>query len=209
MSSIPWYIARSAGLVSWSLLTASVLWGLTISTKWLGRRPRPAWLLDLHRYLGGLSVIFVAVHIVGVLLDTYVPFRWLAVLVPFASHWRPVAIAWGVVGLYLLAAVELTSLLRSRLPRRLWRATHFASFPLFFVATIHALAAGTDTGSLIFEAAGSVAITAVFALTAWRIVRDTRKPPAGVGDSGQSRVPYRPPAPAQAAERIPVGSGRR
>ena len=29
----PWYVARSAGLVAWALLAASVLWGLALSTK--------------------------------------------------------------------------------------------------------------------------------------------------------------------------------
>jgi predicted ferric reductase len=178
MSSIPWYVARSAGLMSWALLTASVLLGLAMTTKFLGhgRRPRPVWLLDLHRYLGGLAVVFVGVHVGGVLLDSYVPFKWLYVVVPFTSHWRPVAIAWGVVGLYLLAAVEVTSLLRRHLPRQVWRATHFASFPLFLVATIHGLTAGTDTGTWLFEGVAAVAISAVAALTALRIARDTRRP---------------------------------
>jgi predicted ferric reductase len=209
MSSIPWYVARSAGLMSWALLTASVLWGLTMTTKFLGhgRRPRPAWLLDLHRYLGGLAVVFVIVHIGGVLMDTFVPFQWLNVVVPFSAHWRPVAIAWGVVGLYLLAAVEITSLLRSRLPRRVWRATHFASFPLFLVATIHGLTAGTDTGTWVFEAVAALAITAVTALTGLRIARDTRKGgrsgPAGLAERPGPVQPRRP-----AVARIPVSTAR-
>ena len=58
-----WYVARAGGLVSWALLAATVLWGLSLSSKVFGRRPRPAWLLDLHRYLGGLAVVFVGVHV--------------------------------------------------------------------------------------------------------------------------------------------------
>jgi predicted ferric reductase len=166
-----------------------------------GRRPRPAWLLDLHRYLGGVAVIFVLVHIGGVLLDTFVPFQWLNVLVPFSSHWRPVAVAWGVVGLYLLAAVEVTSLLRSRLPRRLWRATHFASFPLFLLTTVHALMAGTDTGTWLFEGIAALAIAAVTTLTALRVARETRKGSGpGPGRLVRSVTP--------AAERVPVGGVR-
>ncbi len=166
---LPWYIARAAGLIGWTLLTASVLWGLAISTKVLGRRPRPAWLLDLHRFLGGLATVFTGVHIGAVLVDTYVHFNLLSVLVPFASRWRPSAVAWGVAGLYLLAAVEITSLLRSRLPRKVWRMAHFASFPLFLFATIHALAAGTDARTWLFQAVAVTAELAVGALTAMRI----------------------------------------
>jgi hypothetical protein len=176
-STLPWYVARSAGLVSWALLSASVLWGLAMSTKAraFGHRPRPAWMLDLHRWLGGLAAIFVGVHVSALLLDSYVHFDVTSVLVPFASHWRPWATAWGVVGLYLLLAVELTSLARRRLPRQLWRAVHFASFPLFLVATVHAFTAGTDTGSLAFVVAASAVTLAVAVLTTRRI-REANQP---------------------------------
>src|SRR5438874_9448763 len=150
MGTLPWYIARASGLVAWGLLSASVIWGLALSTRALGRRPRPAWLLDMHRYLGGLATIFTGVHIAAVVADSYVHFDLVSVLVPGASSWRPGAVAWGVVGLYLLLAVELTSLARNRLPKRVWRIIHFASFPLFMTATVHAITAGTVTGSIPF-----------------------------------------------------------
>src|SRR5438105_12749110 len=119
---LPWYFARSAGLIAWALLTASVIWGLVMSTKAkpFGKRPRPNWMLDLHRYVGGLAVIFTGVHVGALLIDTYVHFDVVSVLVPFASSWRPSAVAWGVASLYLILAIELTSLARRRLPKRLW-----------------------------------------------------------------------------------------
>ncbi|MGZ4139219.1 MAG: 2Fe-2S iron-sulfur cluster-binding protein, partial [Actinomycetota bacterium] len=123
MNHLAWYVARAAGLVAWTLLTASVVWGLSITTKVLRGRPRPAWLLDMHRYLAGLAVIFTGVHIAGIVADSYVHFDVMSVLIPFASRWRPGAVAWGVAGLYMLLAVELTSLARARLPKKLWRAT--------------------------------------------------------------------------------------
>ncbi len=156
-----WYVARAGGIVSWALLAASVAWGLALSSRVFGRRPRPAWLLDLHRFLGGLAGVFTAVHVAAIMLDSYVAFGLTDVLVPLTSKWHPVAVAWGVVGLYLLVAVELTSLARRWLPRRLWRAVHFASFPLFLTATVHGLSAGTDAhGPAVF-----VGVTAVVAVT--------------------------------------------
>jgi hypothetical protein len=143
--SLAWYVARAAGLVSWGLLTAATMWGLALSTKVFGRRPRPNWLLDLHRMLGGLALVFTGVHVGAILLDTYVHFGLTSVLVPFASTWHPLAVAWGVVALYLLLAVEITSLVRSRISHRVWRGVHYASFGLFVTATVHGLAAGTDT----------------------------------------------------------------
>ena len=193
MASLPWYIARSAGLLAWALLTASVLWGLALSTKILGRRPRPNWLLDLHRFLGGLAAIFTVVHIVGVLLDNYVPFGLLNVLVPFTGTWRPGAVAWGIAGLYLLAAVELTSLARARLPKRVWRAIHVASFPLFLTATVHAFTAGTDAHTWVFEVCAVLAVSAVAGLTAARIAKDVgvASPAAGRALPRTSGVSHR------------------
>lgn len=139
-----WHVARAGGLVSWGLLTLALLWGLALSTRLLGARPTPAWLLDLHRFLGGLATVFAGVHVVGVVADSYVDFGPADVLVPMASAWRPGPVAWGIVSLYLLLAVELTSLARRRLPGRLWRVVHAASLPLWVTATVHLLSAGTD-----------------------------------------------------------------
>jgi predicted ferric reductase len=160
-----WYIARASGIVAWVLVTASVVWGLILSTK-LTRRPKPAWFLDLHRFLGGLSVVFVGVHLAGLVADNYTQFGMASILVPLASSWHPVAVAWGVVGMYLLVAIEITSLLMRRLPRRLWRAVHFTSFGLFAFTTIHALTAGSDAGSVAVQwfALGSCAIVGFLTL---------------------------------------------
>ncbi|MGO9197834.1 MAG: hypothetical protein ACLQK4_12005 [Acidimicrobiales bacterium] len=130
-STLVWYTARASGIVSWVLLAASVLWGLAISSKSLGPRPRPAWLLDLHRFLGACALVFLALHISAILLDTYVHFGVVDVLLPFTGSWHPMAVAWGIAAMYLLAAVEVALLLRSRLPLRVWRSTHFLTFPIF------------------------------------------------------------------------------
>ena len=148
-----WYATRSAGIVAWVLLVLSVLWGLALSTKVFGKRPRPNWLLDLHRFLGGLAVVFTAVHVVAIVLDSFVAFTPLNVLVPFTGSWHPGAVAWGIVAMYTLVAVELTSLLRKRISKQAWRVTHYLSFPLFALATIHVLTAGTDRHTFLLRCA--------------------------------------------------------
>lgn len=201
MSHLAWYVARAAGLVAWTLLTASVVWGLSISTKVFRGRPRPAWLLDMHRYLGGLAVIFSAVHVAGIVADSYVHFDLMSVLIPFASKWRPGAVAWGVASMYLLLAVELTSLARTRLPKKLWRATHFASFPLFVFSTLHALTAGTDAKTLLVQGLAAVSVIAVVGLTAYRV--------SDVGRAPAQKPQPQPAIPARAPERPLVGAGSR
>ena len=172
MGKIPWYVARSSGIVAWALILATIVWGLLLATKVLGRRPGPAWLLSLHRYLGALTVAFVAVHVGAILLDTYTDFGVTDVLVPFTGSWHPAAVAWGIVGMYLLAAIEITSLLRHRMSKRAWHAVHLLSYFLFATTTVHMLTAGTDVKALIAStAAVLLGIAAVFgsvALYLWR-----------------------------------------
>jgi DMSO/TMAO reductase YedYZ heme-binding membrane subunit len=175
--TFPWYIARAAGIVSWLLLAAATLWGLALSTRALGNRPRPNWLLDMHRWLGGTALAFTGVHVLALLADQYVNFGLTEVLVPFASSWHPVAVAWGVVAGYLLLAVELTSLARGRLAKRTWRRVHTASFVLFVFATIHALAAGTDTRSTAARLIVLAVVTLVAGFTAIRVIDLVRLPP--------------------------------
>lgn len=117
VGSVWWYVARSSGLVAWGLAALSVFWGLLLSTKVMGKKARPNWLLDLHRFLGGLTVVFIAVHLVGLFLDPYVNFSAAQLFIPFTSTWKPSAVAWGIVAFYLLLAVEITSLLRHRIQR--------------------------------------------------------------------------------------------
>ena len=138
---------RASGFVAWALLAIAVLWGLFITNKTLAKSTAPAWVLDLHRHLGGLAVVFVAIH-VGVLpLDGFTHWTWQDLAVPMHSSWHPVAIAWGIVSMYLLLAIEVTSLLGRRFPKKWWRRVHVLSFPLYVLASVHLFAAGTDAAN--------------------------------------------------------------
>jgi predicted ferric reductase len=177
--TFPWYVARASGLVAWALLAGSVVWGLLMTSKLVRRRVKNAWLLDLHRWLGGLALTFTGIHIVAIMSDTYVHFGLASVLVPFASHWHPGAVAWGVVSLYLLAAVELTSLVRRHLNHRLWRRIHFLSFPLFVMSTLHGLTAGTDSARPMAIIAVGLVTAAVTFLTIVRVMDHIHPPEKG------------------------------
>lgn len=178
-----WFVARASGIVALIVLTLAVVWGLFYSTRLLGRKPTPKWLLDLHRFLGGLAVLFTTVHLVALAADNYVHFGIAEILLPFASEWQPGAVAWGVVAFYLLVAVEVTSLLMRRLPRRLWRAVHMTSWVLFWLAVVHGATAGTDAGNVAYQAIslGGVGLvlflTVVRTLTSRRVRRALRESP--------------------------------
>lgn len=174
-TQIWWFTARAGGLVAWALAALSILWGLALSTRALGRKPRAPWLLDLHRFLGGLTVVFVFVHMTGLWADQYVHFSVTQLLVPFAATWKPLAVAWGVVAFYLLLAVELTSLIMKRLPKRLWKGVHFSSYALYLFATVHLLTAGTDSRVPALRWGVIATIGAVVFFTVYRIIGPGRR----------------------------------
>ena len=145
-----WYAARAGGIVAWALASLTVIGGLQLSTR-LVRKPAPSWVLDVHRFLGGLTVVFVGVHLVGLAADQFIGFGPVELLVPFASSYKPAAVALGVVGLYLLLAIEITSLAMRKMPRRVWHAVHLTSFVLFVVATVHGVTTGTDRHNPAFQ----------------------------------------------------------
>lgn len=141
---LSWYVSRSSGMIAWALVTASILWGVALSSRLVRRRGIPAWLLDLHRYLGTLSIVFTSLHLVGLVGDNYVHFGWSELFVPMASPWQPGNVAWGIAGFYLLVAIQLTSWTMRRLPRRVWHGIHLTRIVMFVAATVHGLRSGTD-----------------------------------------------------------------
>ena len=184
-----WYVARASGIIAWLLLTASVIWGILLSTDAFPTHRRPAWLLDLHRWLGGLTVAFVGAHLAALVADNYTHFGLADLAIPYASQWRPGAVALGVVATWFLVAVELTSLAMRRLPRKLWRAVHLTSYVAFWLARLHAAFAGTDATNRIYQLTAAASIAAIVWALVYRLTN--RRPSGDVPPPSTSRPPPR------------------
>jgi DMSO/TMAO reductase YedYZ heme-binding membrane subunit len=170
-----WYLARSSGFVAWGLSIAAITLGLALATRALGSNPRPAWLLDLHRFAGGLTVVFLVVHLGALVADSYVHFGLADLLVPYASGWKTGAVAWGILGLWLVVAVEVSSLMLRRLPRRTWRLIHLTSYLAAVASTVHAFTAGTDARNPVVTGAVVASLSAVAFFVVFRLVLPRRK----------------------------------
>ena len=130
-SPVDWYAARAAGVVAYALLTVVVSLGLTMSSRrTLERWPRFA-LEDVHRFGGLLVGTFIAIHVVTIAIDSYLPFSFAAIVVPFVSSYRPLWVALGIVAAELLLALAITNRLRDRMPYARWRAFHYANFAVW------------------------------------------------------------------------------
>jgi predicted ferric reductase len=161
-----WFLTRASGIVAWLMLTLSVIWGILLSTKAFPEQRRPQWLLSLHRWLAGLTISFLGIHLVALVADSYVSFGLADIAVPYASDWKPGAVALGVLAMWLLIAVQLTSLAMKRLPRKFWRAVHLSSYVAFWLTSLHAAFAGTDAGSWLYRGGAAASVVAV----AWALM---------------------------------------
>jgi hypothetical protein len=175
-STVTWDTARAGGFAAYVLLTAAVSVGLVLRNRWQSVRWPRLITNELHGYLSLLALVFIAVHVLAVLVDPFTKFGLAEVLVPFVSHYRPLWMGLGVVALYLLLAVWVSSRLRARIGFRIWRAIHVLAFGVYAAATVHGLGTGSDTRTLWGPLLYAVSILLVGGLTARRLLV-----PAGTG----------------------------
>lgn len=163
-SPLDWYAARGAGIAAYLILTVVVTLGLTMA----GRRRLQRWprfaLEDVHRFGGLLVGSFVAIHVVAIALDAFLPFSLTAILVPLTARYRTVYTALGIVAAELLLALAITNRYRDRLPYRFWRRAHYLNLAVWTAATVHGLGSGTDRSTpwllALFAASVALVLTA-------------------------------------------------
>ncbi len=175
-SRVWWYASRASGIVLWLLVAFAVLWGFAVSSRLVRKRGIPAWMLDLHKHLGTLTVVFTAMHLLALWGDSFVRFGWRELLIPMASGWKPGAVAWGVIALYLLAAVQLTSWCKRWLPRKLWHTVHMLSVPLFVTGSVHGILAGADWPNRLVQWGFVLVSLNVVWLATFRVLVPTKDP---------------------------------
>jgi DMSO/TMAO reductase YedYZ heme-binding membrane subunit len=143
-SGLTWEVARAGGFMAYGLLTASVAIGLVVSLKWRSPRWTRFVTTELHRFVTLLALVFTGLHTLAVTIDPFIRFTPAEVLVPFVSHYRPLWIALGIVGAYLVIAVYASEWLRPHVGYAWWRRFHYLSFVAFGLALVHGLGTGSD-----------------------------------------------------------------
>ncbi|HEX3788745.1 MAG TPA: ferric reductase-like transmembrane domain-containing protein [Pseudonocardiaceae bacterium] len=164
-----WYLGRGSGVVSLLLLTIVVALGIaTRSGRAVFGLPRFA-VTAVHRSTSLLAVAFLIVHIGTLLFDPYAELDLVNLLIPFTSTYRPFWVGLGALGLDLLLALVITSLLRHRIGPRVWRAVHWAAYLAWPIALAHGLGSGTDGGQLWLRIVAGVCCAAVATAIGWRL----------------------------------------
>jgi len=182
--SLAWAVARAAGFAAFLSSTGAVLLGV--------RRPArlpvgglPARLFALHRAFGITAVLAVAVHLIALWADSFVPFSWVQLLaMPWTSSYRPFAVTLGFLAMISLLLTAASGGLRRVLPG--WRAVHMASYLTFGLSIFHGLLAGSDSGSpiaLLLYLAALVAVGVTLLRRKASKPGEPRNPPRAQGGS--------------------------
>jgi hypothetical protein len=164
-----WFATRATGLIALVLLTGTVVLGIVTSVRFA----RPAWprfiTVSLHRNLSLLTITFTGLHVLTTITDPFASISVVSAVVPFTSGYRRIWLGFGAVAFDLLLAVLVTSLLRTRIGPRTWRAVHWAGYACWPVALVHGLGTGTDGAARWVLAITAVCALAVISAGVWRL----------------------------------------
>jgi sulfoxide reductase heme-binding subunit YedZ len=165
-----WYLTRATGAVSLLLLTISVVVGVAA----VGRFHTPRWprfaVDSVHRTSSLLAVVFLLVHIVTAVLDSFAPISLLDAVVPFTGTYRALWLGLGALSFDLLLAVMVTSLVRARMGHGSWRAVHWLAYAAWPLALVHGFGTGSDVHQTWMMAIAAACTAAVLASVVARVV---------------------------------------
>ena len=163
-----WYATRATGTVALVLFTLVVTLGTLVATRVGGTAVGRFEINELHRSLSVVALVFLGLHIMTTLVDSYVPTGLISVIVPFTSAYKRVAVGAGAVALDLMLAVWLSSLVKARTKNTTWRFIHWFSWLAFATSIVHAITAGTDTRNSWGLALVATCCAVVAAAGVWR-----------------------------------------
>ncbi|MGP0029706.1 MAG: ferric reductase-like transmembrane domain-containing protein [Acidimicrobiales bacterium] len=168
-STALWYTTRATGIVALVLLTATMVLGIATVNRTRARSWPGFAQQELHRRVSLIAMVFVGIHVLTSVLDTYVSIGWASVLVPFTSIYSRLWVGVGTVALDLMLAVFVSSLLRSRMKPGTWRGVHWLAYLSWPVALAHAFGMGTDSGETWVLALGAFCLASVGGALLWRV----------------------------------------
>ena len=144
----PWHFSRASGVVAYLLLSASTIWGLLLTTRFIKSTVPAPLTLAMHNILGWLAISLSIVHALALLFDDYYIYTVSNLLVPFTGPYRPEWVGVGIIGLYIMVITAASFSWRGWMGQLWWRRLHYLTYLAYGLVTVHGLMAGTDSGNL-------------------------------------------------------------
>lgn len=143
-----WLASRAAGITALLFVTASTILGLVMASGIISRRGIKGKLMPAHEYLALVAVCAILVHGLSLLGDRWLKPGITGIAVPFSISYRPAWVAIGIISGYITIALSLSFYARRRIGIRRWRILHRFIVVVWILGVVHALGAGTDSGTL-------------------------------------------------------------
>lgn len=171
-----WFVTRSAGIIAYLLLWFSTVWGLALPSKLLTPVLEQTFTVDFHEFISLLSLGFVLLHIFVLLIDRFLPYTPLQILIPFLSPYRPFWVGLGIIGFYISLLVTITFYMRSKIGMKTFRSIHMLSLLGYVGVTLHGLYAGTDSPLLAMQVHyKGTALVVIFLTVYWFALKYEQK----------------------------------
>jgi predicted ferric reductase len=170
-SPVTWYMARASGLMLYLVLWVSTLTGLGLTTALLDRWGGRGIVFSVHAFITQLAYGLLALHLLSLAADPTVDFGPEQLLVPFATTWREPWTGLGVIAGWLTIIIGASFAIKRVIGQRVWRALHWLTFPLYGMALLHGLGAGTDSRTPWAGALYLVTGAVVVLFTCYRLLR--------------------------------------
>lgn len=145
--SLAWFISRGTGIAAYLLLSTTMIYGLTLSTRSATGAAPPPVMFAIHEFASWLGLIFTATHALVLMFDHYIHFSLFSIITPFMASYRPEWVGLGQVGFYITLLLTVSFYIKKKIGQRAWRIIHYASFISFVFVTLHGIYSGSDTKS--------------------------------------------------------------
>ena len=147
-------LASYAGLAAMTLLTLNLLIGILMAVKYNPVREWPHRRINtfqLHNWTAYTALAVACLHPTILLFSDKVHFRIIDLLYPLNSPKQPLVNTLGVIALYALMFVVVTSYFRRRIGRTWWKRLHFTAYGMAPVFYIHGILTDPDLGDVPFH----------------------------------------------------------
>lgn len=170
------------GLVAVGAVTINLLLGMLMAFRYSPVRYWPHRRINyfqLHNWTGYIALLVTILHPVVLLLNKTTRFRVIDLVFPIHSPSQPLENTVGAIALYMIGIIVVTSYMRVRIGRRVWKAFHFTTYVAAVALFWHSIFTDPalknsrvdwlDGGKLFVEIC--VAVILVISFSRWRYSR--------------------------------------
>lgn len=174
-------VAQASARAAYVVMCLALCWGILAATGWVGKLTGRKALRTSHIALATFAIVFAVIHAAAFLFLTDLDERYTPTMLalPFASggalRWVP-----GILGLEILIALSVSSVLRRLFVYRRWLRLHLFAYPAVALVLVHSWFGAVVNGHLdLLWIAGLTILVPTVLLTALRFT-----PPRILADVG-------------------------